>query len=85
VLVGGWRRFGPCAGTASLGSELPRIFELAAVLRKSGFARSLVMSLLHGGVLRGSVQVAQPPLQRRAFVDRAALNSEAIRPSTKPV
>jgi hypothetical protein len=30
------------------------------------------MSLVYGGVLRGGVQIAQPPLQRGAFVKRTA-------------
>ena len=35
-------------------------------------ARADVVSLLRRGVLRGGVEVAQPPLQRRGLVERAA-------------
>jgi hypothetical protein len=57
---------------ASLSSEAPRIFELAAVLNQSSFAGGYVVSLVHGGMLRSGMKVTHASLQRRAFVDRTA-------------
>jgi hypothetical protein len=59
-------------GHRVLGDEPSRLFALTTEARDSGFARGDVVSLLHGGVLRRSVEVAHMSLQRRAFIDRAA-------------
>jgi hypothetical protein len=51
-------------GRCVLGGELPPILGTGDGFAQEQFACAHVVSCLHSGVLRGSVKVAQPPLQR---------------------
>jgi hypothetical protein len=59
-------------GRLALGDEAPTIVERTMELHDSGFARRRVVSLLRHGVLCRGVTIAQPPLQRRCRIERAA-------------
>ena len=47
----------------SLSDEAPRLFGPPGELCEKGLTRIYVVSLMHGGVLRSGVEVAQTPLQ----------------------
>ena len=55
--------------------------DLRADLSENSFASGRVMPLMHGGVLRSNVEIAQPPLKRRA-VDTALPPASAKQAST---
>jgi hypothetical protein len=52
-----------CVSVRHLGTELSQ----------TGFVPCNIASLMHGGVLRRNVDITQPPLKRRAIIDRTTV------------